>query len=74
MANEQGRKRILPLRDHRRPVFCAYADAPSMHQKNTKLCDTVPFVLTYNWRKFLKHAFGYSYKVRCQKRFQQLKD
>ena len=37
-----------------------------------KISDTIPFVFTYNWRKFLKHAFGYSYKVRCQKRFQQL--
>lgn len=37
-----------------------------------KLTDTVPFVLTYNWRKFLKHAFGYSYKKRCQQRFQHL--
>ena len=37
-----------------------------------KLTDVVPFVLTYNWRKFLKHAFGYSYKKRCQRRFQHL--
>lgn len=40
--------------------------------KKPKISDTIPFVFTYNWRKFLKHAFGYSYKVRCQKRFQQL--
>lgn len=31
------------------------------------------FILTYNWRKLLKHAFGYSYKQRCQRKYQQLK-
>ncbi|MDD7317726.1 MAG: hypothetical protein SOZ80_07705 [Prevotella sp.] len=39
----------------------------------TKPCDAIAFVFTYNWRKFLKHAFGYSYKKRCQARFQKLK-
>lgn len=34
--------------------------------------DRMAFVITYNWRKFLKHAFGYSYKKRCQKKFQKL--
>ena len=32
----------------------------------------LPFVLTYNWRKLLKHAFGINYKKRCQRRFQRL--
>lgn len=31
------------------------------------------FILTYNWRKLLKHVFGYSYKKRCQRKFQKLK-
>ena len=38
-----------------------------------KLCDAIAFIASYNWRKFLKHAFGYSYKKRCQARFQKLK-
>ncbi len=37
------------------------------------LTDRVAFVLTYNWRKFLKHAFGYNYKARCQRQYQKLK-
>ncbi|RRD02512.1 hypothetical protein [Prevotella sp. OH937_COT-195] len=37
------------------------------------LYDRIAFVATYNWRKFLKHAFGYSYKKRCQARFQKLR-
>lgn len=31
----------------------------------------LPFVLTYNWRKLLKHL-GVNYKKRCQRRFQRL--
>lgn len=31
----------------------------------------LPFVLTYNWRKLLKHL-GINYKKRCQRRFQRL--
>ena len=38
-----------------------------------KLCDAIAFIASYNWRKFLKHAFGYIYKKRCQARFQNLK-
>lgn len=35
--------------------------------------DVLRFVAVYNWRKFLKHAFGYSYKKHCQQRFQKMK-
>lgn len=35
--------------------------------------DRIAFVAAYNWRKMLKHVFGYSYKKRCQARFQKLK-
>jgi len=38
------------------------------------ICDRMVFAITYNWRKFLKHAFGYSYKKRCQRKFQKLKE
>lgn len=37
------------------------------------LSDRLAFSMTYNWRKLLKHAFGYNYKKVCQKRFQKLK-
>ena len=37
------------------------------------LKDRLAFAMTYNWRKLLKHAFGYNYKKNCQKRFQKLK-
>lgn len=33
----------------------------------------IKFVLTYNWRKFEKHVFHYSYKKHCQERFQNLR-
>lgn len=36
--------------------------------------DRWSFILVYNWRKFLKHAFGYDYKRRCQRRFQRLRE
>lgn len=35
--------------------------------------DVIRFVVAYNWRKIQKHLLHYNYKVRCQKRFQQLK-
>lgn len=35
--------------------------------------DVVRFVAVYNWRKFLKHAFGYNYKYQCQKKFQKIR-
>lgn len=35
--------------------------------------DVLRFVWVYNWRKFLKHAFGYSYKKHCQRKFQKMK-
>ncbi len=35
--------------------------------------DVIRFVAVYNWRKFLKHAFGYSYKKHCQRKFQKMK-
>lgn len=38
------------------------------------VCDRMAFAITYNWRKFLKHVFGYSYKKRCQRKFQKLKE
>ncbi len=41
-------------------------------EKHPRLSDRLAFVITYNWRKFLKHAFGYNYKYRCQRRYQQL--
>ncbi len=41
-------------------------------ESHPRLSDRLAFVITYNWRKFLKHAFGYNYKYRCQRRYQQL--
>ncbi len=41
--------------------------------KYPPISDRLYFIIVYNWRKFLKHAFNINYKNRCQKRFQQLK-
>ena len=35
--------------------------------------DRLMFWWWYNWRKLLKHAFGYSYKYRNQARYQKLR-
>lgn len=39
-----------------------------------RLSARLAFTLTYNWRKLLKHAFGYNYKRRCQRRYQKLRE
>ncbi len=41
--------------------------------KTPKKRDVIRLVAVYNWRKFLKHAFGYSYKKHCQQKFQKIK-
>lgn len=43
-------------------------------EKHPRVSDFLAFILTYNWRKFLKHVFGYNYKHRCQRRYQELKE
>uniref|UniRef100_A0AB33JKC7 Uncharacterized protein n=1 Tax=Prevotella sp. GTC17262 TaxID=3236797 RepID=A0AB33JKC7_9BACT len=48
---------------------------PSIYREaHPPLADRLRFVLTYNYRKFLKHACHYDYKKRCQQRFQELKE
>jgi hypothetical protein len=42
-------------------------------EERPKWTDRFRFVFTYNWRKFLKHVFHYSYKEQCQKRYQRWK-
>jgi hypothetical protein len=81
IANDRFYSEVWPF-SHNGRVFSAFETIADLYfvrirrsiyaTEKPKLNDTIPFVLTYNWRKFLKHAFDYSYKKRCQERFQQL--
>lgn len=46
----------------------------SIYKGDASFLTKAHFVLTYNWRKFEKHVLHYSYKNKCQQRFQRLKE